>query len=60
MAAAYRVNQADAVRRKAAVDHCTERPVVGQPDVLEHADGNEGVAALTDRAVVVLDERYLI
>ena len=41
---------------EASPDHLAERLVVVGPDVLEHADRDEGVVLSADVPVVVLDE----
>ena len=52
------VKQAAAVRPEALLDQLAERGVVARPDVLEHADGDEGVEASSRVAVVVLPKLY--
>ena len=42
------------------IDDVAEFAIVFTPDVLEHADGHEGVAAPPDIAVVVFDELHAV
>ena len=59
-AATDRVDESEAVGLQDALDELTERPEVGQAHMFQHANRNEYIAALIDRAVVVLDERHTV
>ncbi len=49
------MDQCAPVRPQAAVDDAAQRAVILPTDVLQHADGDEGVIVAIDVAVVVLD-----
>src|SRR6516165_9074295 len=53
--ASDRVNEAAAPATEAAFHHAAERHVVLDADVLEHADGHEGIVLPADVAVIVLN-----
>ena len=50
------LNQSAAVRGKAAIGHAAEIAIVSLAHVFQHAQGNQGVEAPGDVAVIVLDE----
>src|SRR4051812_12602106 len=54
------MQKATAIRRERAVDHTAERRIIGRSHVLEHADGDEGIAGSLHMAVIVLNELDVI